>query len=88
MRHPRPRSSCSRESYGQGKASAVVSAHGKRERGCSGRRENSDIPSLGGNRDSQVMSARKTSCRRGFLQDVWGRRGRGESLVIPRGNSV
>lgn len=58
-----PCSSCSRESDGQGKASAVVSAHGRREGGSSGRRENSDSLSLGRIRGSQVMSAQKTSCR-------------------------
>lgn len=46
-----------------GKASAVVSAHGRRERGSSGSRENSDSLSLGRNQGSQVMSAQKTSCR-------------------------
>lgn len=58
--HPcQPCSSCSRERDGQGKASAVVSARGRRERGSSGSRENSDILSLVRN---QVMSAQKTNC--------------------------
>lgn len=78
-------SSCSRERV---EASAVVSAHGRKERGSSGSHQNSYILSLDRDQRSQVMLSTERRLQRGLLQDVWGRRRRGGSLVIPRNNSA
>lgn len=69
-------------------ASAVVSTHGRKEGGSSGSLENSYILSLDRDQRSQVMLSTESRLQRGLFQDVWGRRWKGGSLVIPRNNSA